>query len=238
MKNVRNLVLALVVVVISVSNVNASLSESINYKGIHTWSYASNNEDNSCYATIGGYLEQGIEGRYYKYNSSDLEFRSDSKDYSKFNVNYSITFEVVSSENFVPNLNLDIYSNTNLNILDIYLSKSLEIRNRQEWYESGDDEWDSIKTTYPEFNSYFSLEPGKIENTSLRINEYSWNYYDYDLRSEVTRRTMYINFQAYGHFIAPTIEEARAIGMNFAVIPEPATILIVGLGGLLVKIRK
>ena len=75
----------------------------------------------------------------------------------------------------------------------------------------------------------FSLLPARIEDVSFVYDEYS----DY-WHPEITHWEAFLSLE--GKFVAETDEEARAIGAQF--LPEPGTVLLVSLGGMVVLVRR
>jgi len=77
----------------------------------------------------------------------------------------------------------------------------------------------------------FSLLPAQIEATSFTYDEYS-EYPDYWGSVTYWETTFFLE----GRFVAETDEEARAMGAQF--LPEPGTVLLISLGGMVVLVRR
>jgi len=86
-------------------------------------------------------------------------------------------------------------------------------------------------------NGSFNILPSILEGSSFNYTDtiddlYSWpNGYDHD--PVITKKPSWkAQFNVYGRFITPTIEEARAMGLKFSqTVPEPSTFIMVLVAG-------
>lgn len=84
----------------------------------------------------------------------------------------------------------------------------------------------------------FSLSPAELTCANFSYNEFDYSEFD------VPEDTFWMaNYQFQGHFIAPTLEEAQAMGAQFASVPEPSCIammlsLLVFGGSLIFRNRR
>ena len=87
-------------------------------------------------------------------------------------------------------------------------------------------------------NGSFNILPSVLQSSNFNYsdttdNSYSWpNGYDHDpVITQVPNWNA--QFSMYGQFIAPTIEEARAMGLMFAQsVPEPSAIILLAVGAI------
>ena len=73
----------------------------------------------------------------------------------------------------------------------------------------------------------FSLMPARIDFTDFSYDEY-----------QALRTWWHSSFYMEGTFLAETIKEARALGAQFAEVPEPATLCLLGLGAASIIFRR
>lgn len=203
-----------------------------NFQGIHL-STSTNNYDGAAYADCWGHLEQGIEGRYFQYNNSWMSFFTFEEDPSKFSFNANWSFSVIDEENYVPDLDIDMAETINVNAFGVSFYSGSNVRNYTRWVDDPKNPggWREEITPDIEMSYYFRLEPARIVESRLLVNEWKWNKEDW------VEDVLGISFYGSGYFVAETEEEADALGSMF-VIPEPATVVLLGLGGLFLTKRK
>ena len=240
MKDVRNIWLVVVMVALICilgiyknANANYNWSENLDFKGIH-FNASAGNSDDTAYADSWGWLEQGIEGRYYQYQNSNMNFFTNSEDTSEFYFDASWSFLILPLSAYVPDFDIDASQGSSFNAFGVSFYMQSEVRNAVEWVieepENPDSDWYPVVTDDIEISSHFSLEPARITNINLYVNEWTWEKDE----GELVQNVLGISFNGRGHFIAPTEEEADALGAMFQ-IPEPATISALALGGIFLR---
>lgn len=232
--------ICLTVVMLFVGNafgniIDNNWDENLNFKGIHL-SASARNQGDVAYANCWGRLEQGVEGRYYKYEYSNMSFSTNQEDTSEFYFYTSWNFLILPLDNYVPDLSINASQYSNFDAFGVWLSMQSDVRNNIEWVakEPGNpkSEWYPVITDDIQLSSYFNLKPARITNINLSVNEWI-----YGVEDQLVQNFLGVSFNGRGYFVAETEEEADALGAMFA-IPEPATAILLGIGGFLLRNRK
>ena len=101
---------------------------------------------------------------------------------------------------------------------------------------SGPSSSDDAKTQTMSVDGYFNINPSDLFGSDLMYMEGTedhWVYPDgYENPPVITSTpTWTAQYTMYGRFIAPTIEEARAMGAEYAEpVPEPSTFVLMAIG--------
>ena len=199
-----------------------SISQQMSYDGLKMYADAWNDLDTNQAGMSSGFnLYQGFGGRYYQFISAQSPTLY-SYDDGHFGFSGIARFYILPADQFIPNYQLGMKSYQEMPPLfdDHRVSSSVSVQNQWNWWY---DESTGIGYSYPtadiEVNLNLQAWPARIESISLRPNSYT----DWE-----GRRILELSVDGYGLFVP---SEKIFFNTSSPVTPEPATMLILALGG-------
>lgn len=141
----------------------------------------------------------------------------------------SLTQQIVSLKKYLAdNPGASDYQEVNLQVLLLEVQRDL---------------LESHSTQTLSINGDISILPSSVSSSSFSYSEYeenSWRWSD-EAGEWVPGESIPVwraDFNIHGHFLAPTLSEAQAMGAQF--VPEPATMSLIGLGlaGIIMRRRR
>lgn len=198
-----------------------SFSQTVEYKGVtvntNTYSHDNSYDDNrhaGAHADIHVSQNQP-EGQFYIYDSSYLSFRESDYEPGMWNVNGYLRFLVVEENDFYPT-EFYRHSNNHIVVNGVQINLGTNVSSGaggKGMYEEGVD--------YPEFNGDIQASLSvSINSPSATIYSIRTEFMDYDFSKNYDEQYMKLDFYSYGH------------------LPEPATMSLVGLSGLMMFRRR
>jgi len=194
--------------------INQNFSQHLYFPGISLSASGTNYLD-SLSVNASGYLEQGVNGRYYLYDYSNFGIHVYEDDPSRFSLYGNAGFRIVSEDEYVPTLDLDIRENMSLRLfdeVDFYSYSTVENREKWFWEETSPGEWTGYSelTDDFDFSWYINLELANLDSLNFDAQTWEQNWGGGEIFD-----VLGINFSAQGHFI-----------------PEPASMILLGLGAI------